>query len=316
MTRLSGTVTRSGNPQANATVYVVDRDTNSVVATTTSDANGDWNVSGLATNAEERYHALVEYDDGAQQYNALSLPYLSTDAYLAAPASEVAMQHPQASLGPAIPDSGVSRWKFEQNLLDAWDGNDGTDNTSAGYTADSKVGSYAKSFDGVDDYVSFGDPSNLNFGTGSFSLSAWAKCASVHDGAVFIKRPASGEFNGWSLAPRQSADAYRFYIKDGNGDQAAAESTTNIQTGTWTHIAGVRDSSADEIRIYIDGSREDAVSSTSVGDVSTSSPLEIGLRSEDSIWPFDGDIDDPRVYSKALSDSEVSNLYSTGDIRG
>jgi len=31
----------------------------------------------------------------------------------------------------AIPDSGVSRWEFEQDVTDSWGNNDGIDNTSA-----------------------------------------------------------------------------------------------------------------------------------------------------------------------------------------
>ena len=85
--------------------------------------------------------------------------------------------------GTAIPDSGISRYEFEQDVTDSWGDNDGTDNTSAGYTTDAAVGSYAKSFDGVDDVVPLGnnaiDPTRTNL-----SVSIWANKDDTSDATL------------------------------------------------------------------------------------------------------------------------------------
>jgi len=115
MTRLSGQVTLSDSPIQGVPVAVIDTNNSedptnwSIVATDVTDANGDWQVTGLSPNAVERYHALVQYDDGGQLYNVESLPYLSTDAYLSAPVQTWEWDGPTATISAAtaIPDSGM-----------------------------------------------------------------------------------------------------------------------------------------------------------------------------------------------------------------
>jgi len=74
-------------------------------------------VSGLAPSAVERYHAVAQYDSGAEFVNFESLPYLSTPADAFAPTTSVNVGTPTASVsvGSAIPDSGLEyEWNVQE----------------------------------------------------------------------------------------------------------------------------------------------------------------------------------------------------------
>lgn len=72
-TYISGTVTQSGTAVSNATVFVVDAATDSLVARTTTDSNGQYSVD--VGNGE--YHVMAQYEDAnGNQYNDYSKPFL------------------------------------------------------------------------------------------------------------------------------------------------------------------------------------------------------------------------------------------------
>lgn len=119
MTRLSGRVPETGTAISGVTVAIIDTQGTedptqwSIVASTTTDANGEWSVSGLAPSAVERYHAVAQYDSGTEFVNFESLPYLSTPADAFAPTTSVNVGTPTASVsvGSAIPDSVVDNFE-------------------------------------------------------------------------------------------------------------------------------------------------------------------------------------------------------------
>jgi len=80
----------------------------------------------------------------------------------------------------------------------------------------------------------------------------------------------------------------------------------NGPANNWYHTMFVKDGS--NARLYVDGAFDDTYSITA-GGVTGGDSLYIG-RSEDSDHHFDGRIDDVRVYDKALSTSEVSQIYN------
>ncbi|WP_226043503.1 LamG domain-containing protein [Natrinema sp. DC36] len=200
----------------------------------------------------------------------------------------------------AIPDSGVARYKFEQDATDSWNGNDGT-LTGGTYTTDSEIGSYAVSLDGADDAVDI--PVSHSSGDG-LSLSAWVKLSS----------PSSAQYIVTIDAPSQySADAV-LYIDDTKiGFQCYDGSYVSTNTSfsydnTWTHIVGTKTASGD-MEFYVNGS---SVATATIGNLTESGTSSIGRRGGSGY--LNGLVDDVRIYRKGLTDTEVSNLYNTGSI--
>jgi hypothetical protein len=84
-----------------------------------------------------------------------------------------------------------------------------------------------------------------------------------------------------------------------------------LATDEWTHIAVVSDTSADEqYQIYVDGTQE---ASSNMGDPADSDRVNtIGGHALDPKNYFDGQMDDIRLYGRALSADEIGQLTSAG----
>ncbi len=99
------------------------------------------------------------------------------------------------------------------------------------------------------------------------------------------------------------------------GDAESFQSVTTTSTfddGAWHHVVGVFSYAADSIVVYVDGS---AVSTT--GTVSFTASVTSDTAAQDTrvatglggANDFDGDIDEVRIYSRALSAGDVDKLY-------
>lgn len=73
MVDLSGTCTQGGSGVSGAKVYLIDADTDALMAVETSDANGDYTFPLVANGT---YHVAAEYTSGGTDYNAPSQPFI------------------------------------------------------------------------------------------------------------------------------------------------------------------------------------------------------------------------------------------------
>jgi hypothetical protein len=220
-----------------------------------------------------------------------------------------------------IPESGVSRWDFDDSsdtstATDSWGTNDGQIN-GAGYES-AYQGSHALYFDGTENYVTVTDNATLNFdSTESFTVSGWLNLDALSKNVTMLaKRDGSGNnFEGYQIQVRDADGEFAFFVDDGvSGSSVSARGGTPT-TGSWVHLAGTFDRSSGDLTLYIDGSSVGSTSS-SLGAVSPSANFYVGAYENLSSEYFNGKIDDVRIYDKALSAPEVSNLYNTGCISG
>lgn len=110
---------------------------------------------------------------------------------------------------------------------------------------------------------------------------------------------------------------------DGQALQVAL-SVPTVSTGSWHHLACVINYSSNSITDYIDGA---AVSTTgaiaftsSASSNTTSNRWAIGAQADGSAEHMNGQIDDIRVYTQALSAARIATIYASrgrdGDIQG
>lgn len=213
------------------------------------------------------------------------------------------------SAGSEIPDSGVARYEFEQDVTDSWGDNDGIDNTSAGYTTDSAVGDYAKNFDGVDDAVNTGlEPLNS-----PVSYAFWLDTSASSGGNNSVTRVRDST-NRLYIAFDADDNEFNFYTYDGSV-YGISNGGPSLNLSGYTHVICVHDGT--EYRIYIDG-QPAVTDQTSNYANPTGYPIHLMARNyEGAIDSYHGGIlDDVRIYSKGLTDSEANNLYTTGSISG
>ena len=164
---------------------------------------------------------------------------------------------------------------------------------------------YSMSFDGVDDYVDFGDVSEVE-GLNTISVEAWINPFSLNNNRSFIVA---------------KEDVWYFNIENGlltftiHGELTLTEYIIP-QTNNWYYVVGVSDNNS--TKLYVNGLLIDSVSSTAI--TTSNYPLSVGARYEmpASTWTdnFDGDIDQVRIWDVALSQQEIQqymNCPPTGD---
>lgn len=170
-------------------------------------------------------------------------------------------------------------------------------------------------FDGIDQQVSPGNPSQLDFGTGDWTISAWYKTTDTGQIKIYAK---GGDFSGGiraSLSMGESAAGELETIVDDNTTKVVVGEGAATNDGNWHHGAAVRDGST--LRLYRDGVERNTGGLPGGYDLSGMSQREahIGaIRRQDTgaiIEFFDGEIEDVRVYGRALSPAEIQTIYAT-----
>ncbi|MBE7444313.1 MAG: Ig-like domain-containing protein [Planctomycetia bacterium] len=156
---------------------------------------------------------------------------------------------------------------------------------------------WALSFDGVNDYVDLGNPSNLQ--PGAVSLSVWFKTTAA-SGMIMRKR---GYGYGLEVV---SSGKISFWIYNATATKFMATSLNAYNDDQWHHAVGVYDGST--VKLFIDGSKVSAESADPI--FYGSGGIAIGRDGNYSGSYFNGIIDEVQVYNYALSDPEIQGLYN------
>ncbi len=171
--------------------------------------------------------------------------------------------------------------------------NDGTI-TSATWTS-GKYGN-ALSFDGSTSYV------NINSVTGyanAITAEAWVK-TSVSTGWKDVLAGGCGDLLFGVTSANTGVIGFGGQC---NAPFVPLSSTTSISDNQWHHIAGTYDGST--AKIYIDGKLDNSGARSGTF---TPGTLQISLSTE----KFNGQIDDVRIYNRALSQREIANDMQSG----
>jgi hypothetical protein len=186
----------------------------------------------------------------------------------------------------------------------------GTLNNGPVWSAGHTTGSGALSFDGTDDSVVITGYKGIT-GTSSRTCSAWIKTATT--GAVMSwgrSVPTGGDY--WYCLVNYSASgnpgALHVSVMGGN-----VVGTTDLRDGQWHHIAVVFDSDSDpdtsDLTLYVDGLAE-SVSYLGLRAINTVAETDVylGSRLGGASYLFSGLMDDVRIYSRALTVSEIAAM--------
>ncbi len=182
------------------------------------------------------------------------------------------------------------------------------------------VSGQALSFDGVDDYVSVPSSASID-NLGTLSVSTWIYPLSAGEGEygrIFDK--CADAF--WTKLGYVESNIERFVYFAVYTDVTTMEVSSAINSITfnaWNHVVFTYDNNGDRKgRIYINGSETTYQSQIAAVGTMTSDAgqnLVIGNRDVDLARTFDGSIDEVRVYDRALTASEITDLYRLGAAR-
>ncbi|MDW8308178.1 MAG: S8 family serine peptidase [Verrucomicrobiales bacterium] len=207
--------------------------------------------------------------------------------------------------GPGI----VSWWRGENSALDEADGNHGI--LVGDTTYGPGVVGQAFVFDGFADRVHLGNPPNLQIQ--NFTLEAWVRRSSTTDISFDDNTGGVGEggeiimygAGGYGIG---LTDDGRIFLTRVQFDHTMVGPT--ITDTAWHHLACTKSGST--VWFFVDGVRLPAPVPTPYNAVfSFTTPIAIGARG-DGPGTFYGRIDEPSIYRRALSASEISAIYNAG----
>ncbi|HEY7705952.1 MAG TPA: LamG-like jellyroll fold domain-containing protein [Gaiellaceae bacterium] len=213
-----------------------------------------------------------------------------------------------ANTGPTFPPSLVAAYPFAETSGTTTADVTGNGNTGTlsgpTRTAAGRHGA-ALTFDGTNDWVTVADAPELDLTTG-LTLETWV-------------RPTQG--GGWRtllLKENGSTLAYGLYSSASGGTPMAIVYTGGSQqklsgpsalpVNTWTHLAATYDGT--QLRLYVNGVQR-AIKAVTGSIPNASGVLRMG---GNNVWRsewFRGDLDEVRVYNRALSQAEIEADMTT-----
>jgi len=217
----------------------------------------------------------------------------------------------------------VSCWAAEGNYLDSGPGgNNGTPEGGVGF-GPGKVGSQAFSMTSTGSYVDIGDPASLKL-TSAITIAAWVNPSLQNvtncspDYASVITKWAQGPADAyaiWLCATGSSNSVLSWiHLDNGSYDELQGGSLPN---NAWSHVAITYDEATGLYNILVNGVQV-ASSTIQTGHTIQSTDAGVRIGSEDSglaaSRQFLGKIDDARIYSQALSCSEVQQLAEVAQV--
>jgi hypothetical protein len=159
-------------------------------------------------------------------------------------------------------------------------------------------------FDGADDDVQVAGSNDFNLGTSNFTVSGFARTTA---GDRSVLGNFSAAHRGWGLYFYATNRVNFFGYGDlGTNDASQAGVVLDDQ---WHHVAGVYTRTGPSLTIdtYVDGALV-GTNTAVVGDITANSDLLFGHYLGQP--NYQGKLDDVRVYTRALSGSEVASLAS------
>ncbi|WKK72550.1 family 43 glycosylhydrolase [Rathayibacter oskolensis] len=232
---------------------------------------------------------------------ALAVPLLTAQSAAAAPADDLILRYvlDETSGTVAVDSSGKGR--------------NGT--LSGGAVAS---GTSGVKLDGVDDYVKL--PDDVLAGLTSITVSAEVLVSTTQGTPYFIwglGNTTSGAGNGYLYT---TGNSYKASIATGNWTtEQTVNSGTNLARGVWKTLTYTLDDASDTARLYLDGTQVAQQTGVTItpgaigGGKTTANAIGRSVYTADKT--LSGSVRDFRIYSSALTASDVAGLQATDTTR-
>jgi len=161
----------------------------------------------------------------------------------------------------------------------------------------------ALQFDGTDDFVTVDGYQGI-LGSADRTLSAW------------IKTTGTGQHPVIAWGPKATGQKWTFLVQGGNIRLEVAsgyrQGATTVNNGAWRHVACTFANdgtpNAADLKLYVDGVLETSFNATRDQAINTTASLDVRIGSDVQNRDFVGTIDDARIYTRALSATEIADL--------
>ena len=166
-------------------------------------------------------------------------------------------------------------------------------------------------FDGINDYVDQGNPSSLNFGTGSFTVSVWFRRldSSTTNLRILSKGGASDNpsFAGFAFFGSNNDASF---VVNPSGSRTIITAVNSYNLNEWVNLVGILERGVN-VRIYKNTTLT-ATATAPTGSVSGTFNLFIGASFDGSnpLSYWTGSIANVQIYNRALSEAEITQNYN------
>ncbi len=226
----------------------------------------------------------------------------------------------QSPSQPFTPDASTAGlWHLDGNANDAsGNGHNGSVNSPTWPS-----GRFGNALQTGSSYISVPSAPDLDLTTGSFTIECWAN-AQPSPGAyryIIAKRinSSSTDNSQYALYTGDGGEQLTFFVTSASGANIVRVDAPNFHwDGDWHHIAGVRDVTEGELRLYVDGQLLGTTPLSGSLYSSSNYPLGIGnhVNSTTPAHEFVGLIDEVRISNvartyTALPDCEPQSKFAT-----
>jgi hypothetical protein len=214
----------------------------------------------------------------------------------------------------------------DPNLVGWWKFDEGEGTTAIDWSGYGNHGTFAGNpqwvpgydggalkFDGTDDYVDLGTPSELYLPE-NYTYVAWFKVGkdiNGDSGAQYILCIGSRSdlVFGVEDGVGTNGDLSLHYYDTAPGFHAVSVGQTVWSSDDWHMVAATKDSAVGH-KIYLDGELKNSDTNTNNDNYATTRMISIGARAWTSpkVWFFNGTIDEVRIYGKALTQDQIKQV--------
>jgi len=177
------------------------------------------------------------------------------------------------------------------------------------------VGPYALSLPGANG--SYADiPADVANTTQSFTVCAWVNLSSTSGFQTFVSED-SGYQSAFFLQKRADSGTFAFTMPingaNGPGTALYADSGISPTAGTWYHVTGVYDATAQSLSVYVNGVLSGQAFSAAPSPANGHTGIGHGQYNHGYVDWVNGAIDDVRFYNSALSAADILAIARIGN---
>ena len=206
-----------------------------------------------------------------------------------------------------LPDGLIAYYPFDGNANAKIGTLNGTVSGATLSTGRNNESNTAYSFDGVDDYIEIG--SGMLSGDGEFSILIWINTSSGSFARILSQR--NGGFNGQYFVDLLSDGKIKFGTYSNSLYKWTVTTSSALNDGNWHHLAFVQQDNGG--KMYLNGSLDQTDNSNGKVNLLSTIKTYLGYDNRNRGAYYTGKVDDLKIYSRALSASEIQTLFYTSD---
>ncbi len=213
----------------------------------------------------------------------------------------------------ALTDNLVAYYKLDGNSNDSVGSNNGTD-TNVSYSSSYGKINQGTSFNGSSTIISV--PLNIYSifnGSNNWSFSCWIKYNTTGTNLCIFRSSNGDSNNGYNTnfnIYKISGENFSVARADGSGTINICTTSSTYSSGIWYHLTATYDGS--NIKLYVNAGTPTSLSSTLIASSGNVGRFGLWVENSTSYYWYNGYIDEVGIWSRALTSTEVSQLYNGG----